>query len=79
MAKIGDYDVSIITEKSGLTGDWRYVARVHSLERMITSYRGIGVIHDFGETWGDTKEEAERKMRDRVREWLEQNPDSSQW
>ena len=75
MAKIEDYNVYIIVEKSGLTGDWRYVARVHSLVRMINAYRGIGVIHDFDKTWGSTREEAEGKMRDRVREWLEQQPD----
>jgi len=48
---------------------YKFAAKVDNLIRL--SPQGeVAVNHDFGETWGATKEEARLKMELKVNEWI---------
>jgi hypothetical protein len=66
------YDKNIITTPiiPPIGRKYHYAGKVESLYYCDKNKR-IKIDHDFGETWGITKEEAIKKMEEIVKEWIE--------
>ena len=66
-----NYDVFVNKLNPPLGGMLKYYAKVpHIYEDLCTKETEVYV--EFGETWGETKDEAEQKMREIVNKWIKQ-------
>jgi hypothetical protein len=64
------YDVNVRKLKPEISSDLHYAATVGELRITVRGAPDKPVLHDFGETCGRTKKEAEKKMRRQVKEWI---------
>jgi hypothetical protein len=71
--QIDDIDF-VVTEIPSIGGKFKYAAKVQYL--YIKDQKGRRKVeHDFGEIWGQSKDEAENKMRKHVQAWITSHED----
>lgn len=67
------YDIIVRDMIPPIGGMVRFYAKVSNLYQDMGSHERI-IAHDFGETHGKTKDEAEKQMREIVDDWISKQP-----
>jgi len=65
-----NYEIAVKKLTPPIGGVYKYYAKIAYIYEDIRM-KEIKINYDFGETYGKTKSEAERKMEDKVKKWVE--------